>query len=467
MTRDSRAPRVTVLDHYSGSNLGDAAIIDATIDELRARLPGVELTGVSLNNANMQARHGIPGIALCATPLEYYRMSVPATPPARSAQQDASASRAGEPGRLKGLVKRTFPGLWNACRDGWFLLAAIPGELQHFSQACRHLRSSDLLVIAGGGQLDEEWGGPWGHPYALFKWTLAGRVAGTPVAVASVGACTLSSRTARLFIGLVLRLASYRSFRDTHSRDLAHQLYGPAKDDSVVPDLAFAIRKDGVEAPDQSGAAADTQPTIAISPIAFAKADAWPSGNPDVHERYVRVMASLVSTLLRRGTRLVFVYSSLGTDQATLHEILGRLDADAQARLAAQARVATIRNWPDFLTAVRSVDCVVASRLHSAILSFIVNRPVIAVSFDPKVNWLLEDFACTDVLLDIHDFTEADVLDRLDRLAASQPRLSHDLAREVARAAALHAAQFDRLAALTNRGQRAGAVPVASAAAKS
>ena len=35
-----------------------------------------------------------------------------------------------------------------------------------------------MLVVAGGGQLDEEWGGSWGHPYALMKWAVLARVAG-------------------------------------------------------------------------------------------------------------------------------------------------------------------------------------------------------------------------------------------------------------------------------------------------
>jgi len=467
--RASSEPRVALLDHYSGSNLGDAAIIDATITQIRARLPRVRLSGVSLNNENMQVRHGIPGIALCATPLPYYKMS------GRSSPQDGvTGSRSNEaPGPVraamlvvKDVVKRSAPRLWRACRSVHFVMTSIPGEIRHVAQAYAHLRSCDLLVIAGGGQLDDEWGGAWGHPYALLKWTAVSRLAGTPVAVLSVGVCKLSSFVSRLFISAALRLACYRSFRDAHSRDLARDLVEAVRDDAIVPDLALALRPSGVDPSTPRVPGAGRSMTIAVSPIAFARADAWPSGDPSVHERYVRVMASLVSQLLERGARLRFVYSSLGTDQMTLTEILGQLDDVARGRLEGQSTVAAIAGWQDFVAAVSGVDCVIASRLHSAILSYLVTRPVIAVSFDPKVNWLLEDFDCQEALLDIHDFTAGAVLSTLDQLAAAQPGVSRRLAEAVSRAYAMHALQFDRLVALTNRSNRARALPAVSAPAK-
>src|SRR6185437_9395874 len=55
------------------------------------------------------------------------------------------------------------------------------------------------LIVSGGGQLDEEWGGAWGHPFALFKWAMLARLAKVPLAFASVGACKAASTTSRFF----------------------------------------------------------------------------------------------------------------------------------------------------------------------------------------------------------------------------------------------------------------------------
>ena len=50
------------------------------------------------------------------------------------------------------------------------------------------LRTQDLLIISGGGQLDEEYGGAWRLPFAICKWVLLARLARVPCAMASVGA---------------------------------------------------------------------------------------------------------------------------------------------------------------------------------------------------------------------------------------------------------------------------------------
>ena len=80
-------------------------------------------------------------------------------------------------------------------------------ELRHCAGAYRFLRTEDLLIVSGGGQLDEEWGGPWGHPFTLFKWAVLARIAHVPFAIASVGACKLTSKTSRFFVSVALRMA--------------------------------------------------------------------------------------------------------------------------------------------------------------------------------------------------------------------------------------------------------------------
>ena len=83
------------------------------------------------------------------------------------------------------------------------------------------LRKVDALVVAGGGQLDDEWGGSWGHPYTLMKWAVLARAAGSSVVFLSVGACRIDSQLTRTFLKAALSSARYRSYRDEESRRLA------------------------------------------------------------------------------------------------------------------------------------------------------------------------------------------------------------------------------------------------------
>jgi polysaccharide pyruvyl transferase WcaK-like protein len=78
--------------------------------------------------------------------------------------------------------------------------------------------------------------------------------------------------------------------------------------------------------------------------------------------------------------------------------------------------IPAIATWKDLVASLRDVDFLIASRLHSAILGFVTQTPVVAISFDPKVDWVMEDLGQTDYLLQITDFTAEGVIEALDRL---------------------------------------------------
>src|SRR5208282_6837190 len=92
---------------------------------------------------------------------------------------------------------------------------------------CSWLREVDNWMTNGGGC--------WGHPYALLKWTVLSRVAGSYVVFLSVGASLMDSLLTKLFLRVALSLACYRSYRDHESRQLALTI-DPRADGPVIPD---------------------------------------------------------------------------------------------------------------------------------------------------------------------------------------------------------------------------------------
>jgi polysaccharide pyruvyl transferase WcaK-like protein len=75
----------------------------------------------------------------------------------------------------------------------------------------------DLVVVAGSGQLLDEWDGPWLHPYTTFRWAALARMAGVPVLIPSVGTGPIDGRLSAVFIRSAVRSARYVSVRDDHS----------------------------------------------------------------------------------------------------------------------------------------------------------------------------------------------------------------------------------------------------------
>lgn len=70
----------------------------------------------------------------------------------------------------------------------WF-----PNEIAGFLEAFAFLEDVNLLIVSGGGQLDDYWGGAWHHPYTLLMWGLLARLRNVPYKFISVGAGPLDS----------------------------------------------------------------------------------------------------------------------------------------------------------------------------------------------------------------------------------------------------------------------------------
>lgn len=186
---------------------------------------------------------------------------------------------------------------------------------------------------------------------------------------------------------------------------------------------------------------------VAISPMAYAKPGSWPYEDRALYERYLQQLAHAVSELLQRGYFLVIVWSGL-SDASVIPELLASLDHESEQRLARQVHIPTITAWKDLVASLQDVDLLIASRLHSAILGFVSQRPTIAISFDPKVDWLMEDLDQADYLLQIRDFAARDVIEALERLELRQNLVREQIASYKHRILPALASQYDALAEL-------------------
>jgi len=434
----TEAPRIALLTPYSGGNLGDAAIQDSMISNLRMRLPRARFSGISLNDKNYREQHGADAFPICAKEGSYYGMeiaSVPAgfCPPA--------------PGVLRAGVRRTllrFPAVRRAVKAARTRCGLLGRELRHWRNGYRFLRDHELLVVSGGGQLDEEWGGPWGHPFALFKWMLLARLAGVPAVFASVGACKVRSRLSRFFLANALKRARYRSYRDKNSRGIAVNFLSRAQQDAVVPDLAFGLPAKQRPRPAELMAMARGRTIVAISPISYGKPGVWPSPDRALFDRYLEQLTQTVRELVRNGYFLVFLWSAR-SDQKVIAELRGGLDQETAARFEDAAFFPALAGWKDALAVMEASDYLVASRLHSVIFGFLACIPVVAISFDPKVDWFMEEMGQEDALLQIRTFSASDVSGALGRLESQRDQVVGRLTAYAESSAAALSAQFDVL----------------------
>ena len=98
------------------------------------------------------------------------------------------------------------------------VLFRLPLELLLAKRAWTFLKDFDYLIICGGGQLDDYWGGAWGLPYTILKWSILAKLRGAALQFVSVGAGPIDAALSRVFFKRALALANYRSYRDAESK---------------------------------------------------------------------------------------------------------------------------------------------------------------------------------------------------------------------------------------------------------
>jgi polysaccharide pyruvyl transferase WcaK-like protein len=453
----SKSPRIALLTPYTGGNFGDAAIQDALIANIRVRLPFAQFAGICLNCANFVERHGMEAFPLTTEKSPYYGMDY-----MRRASTDApDRQNAADSGFIE--LVRSVPRKALSWIPGvrWFYrkLAAgytrITALLGHWAGAYKFMRRQDLLVVSGGGQIDDEWGGAWGHPFSLLKFALLARIARIPVVFVSVGAGKITSWSGHFFLSTALRLARYRSYRDKTTKKISEGLLPDASCDPVVPDLAFSIPEAEFPSPQNLAELAKGRKVVAVSPICFAKPRVWPYENHELYQRYLKNLAAVIQDLIRRGSYVVVV-SSTRADRQVISELVNLLPDERETAGIQNCNMPSIDSWRDLVAVLRSADVLIASRLHSIILGFLCRRPTIALSFDPKIDWVMEDLKQKEYLFDIGDFTVEQLNDALERIQARSCVVTAEIAEYQREVQPIFDKQYDSLAQLCvpNPGQR-------------
>src|SRR5215472_9789514 len=274
--------KIGLLDHVGGGNLGDEATLDAVAANIKRRWPNAEIVAFSMNPDDTEARHGIM------------------SHPIRRKGWTIGYKPAGTVATLKETVKA----LTRKYGAVFYLLKAtnavvsLPSEmfreLSFLVSSRRNIKSFDLLIISGGGQLTEK-DGPWGFPYSIFKWVVLARSAGVRCMFLSVGAGPLSHPLSKFFVTRALLAADYVSLRDDKSQALAHEIGFTGKS-RVRPDGVY-----GLEIAKTNGNLMERhlQPVVGFAPMPYPDAGEYsPERRQVVYDEFIRRLAIFASWLV-------------------------------------------------------------------------------------------------------------------------------------------------------------------------
>jgi polysaccharide pyruvyl transferase WcaK-like protein len=387
--------RIGLFGPWGYGNLGCAATVEATIQNIQTYRPNAELVCFSLYPDDTEQRH-----------------AVRAYPIGRGVEDDEAGDRDSLSMRLAGwLQSRRSPLLQRAAR----LARRVPLEMRLIRRTYRRLEPLDLIIVAGGGQLLDFWGGAFTHPYWLLKYAVLARLARTELIFLSVGAGPLDSRLSRLFCRAALWLSSYRSYRDESSKQFVRSRVGFRRDDPVYPDLAYSLR------PNQHGHVGTRRRVVGLGVMAWFDPRHWPENDVSVYRGYVEQLVAFARWLIERGYVVSLIVGESRWDRTAVDDFLAILGQWVDlGQEDPPVRNDAILTVDALLDQIDQADFVVASRLHNVLLSTFLSKPVIALSYHPKIDALMDEAGQASYCLPIRELDVEALKDRFLDLEANR-----------------------------------------------
>jgi len=430
----SDRPRVAVWGHYYGPNLGDELVTSTVIQAIQSRRPDAQVCAISLNPADTLHRHGVPSYPL-------NRSSVPST---------------------RGKGWRRYPAA---------LLRRIRSaarEIPHVWASYRLMQSVDLLVVAGSGQLLDQWSGPWGHPYAIFKWSLLARLTGTRVAILSAGAGPLRGRLARYLIRSAVEHADYVSLRDEGSIDVLRAA-GITRELPVCPDMGFglpvgrsATASSGIDdapADGPGGEPPGARVVVGLNAMAHAHPGYWGRGDLSRYEAYRDKLTTVIRGLVENGVT-VRLFSSHAVADAVIADDLVSAAWASDPALAGRLDRRRLTEVGDLVEFIRECDVVIGARYHSVVLPMLMGVPTIGVAYHPKTVGVMQMAGQSAYCFpDIDTFEADELLERTRALIAHRADVRTSLSANIPELCEAVERQFDEVFSIASEERGTSAPP--------
>lgn len=375
--------RIAFWGNFGIHNFGNECTLAAILYNIRKRVPDAEFVCISVVPEDTAARHHIK--------------SIPMWP------QES-------PDRASGLM--------NVVHRALRLVA-------DWRRTLRQTRGLGALMVPGTGVLNDINQGSLGFAYHLFKWVLATRLRGGKVFVVSIGVERIDKPLPRLFIRCALRLSNRRSFRDPRSLKLIRNV-GFTGVSKVFPDLAFSLPEYLPSAPRHLSHGK----AVAVGVYNYRDPGRH-GGVAQAYDNYVDRISLLVLWLIEHGYAVRLVIGDISGDMGVRDDVRARLQGRGFDLAHADYTDEPATSYEHIMDQLSSVDFVIASRFHNIILALFLGRPVISLSYEGKIEVLMQDVGLGEYCQSLDAFDLDRLIGQFLQLERQAPELRNTIAERV------------------------------------
>ena len=361
-SRRRRKKKIALFGHFGAGNFGNESTLQALLRHLRRLTPDADVA------------------CICSAPeivaAEYSILAVP----------------------ISGVLVRP----WNHRNPLARLLrkvsVGVPSELYRWLKGVRMLWHRDVLIIVGTGLLNDAFSlGAWG-PYSVFKWSVIAKLCRCQLLFVSIGAGPLDRTTGRFLAKAALSLADFRSYRDGSTMKYLNRIGFETGNDRVYPDLAFSLPPTLL--PDAQ-ARRGLRPVVGLGLMEHSSM--YGSEKPTManYSAYMDALVEFVKWLLDREYDIQLLIGDFA-DRPVTQEFRSLLKQRSVTYDEERIIDEPIASVDDLLKQIAATDFVVATRFHNVLLSLLLNKPSIALSFHHKCSSLMSQMGLSEYCHDIN-----------------------------------------------------------------
>ncbi len=262
----------------------------------------------------------------------------------------------------------------------------------HLIKVIRCLRNVNLFISGGGGLLQDSTGKGWSILYYLGLILIA-KIVKVPVMIYAQGIGPITKKINKLLIKWILNKVKLITVRDNHSKKLLNNLGVSVPSIYVNSDPVFLLKKKNINHIVDSHPYikklfnADDRPLIGVSVREYK------SNGSDSKRIFAQAADYLIENY---QAKIIFLPFQFDEDVHISEEILSLMKNQADV-------LKTKLEPEELLSLLTRLSLVVGVRLHSIIFSSMANIPFIALNYDPKVKYFVEDLGLSELLLEIDE----------------------------------------------------------------
>jgi polysaccharide pyruvyl transferase WcaK-like protein len=231
----------------------------------------------------------------------------------------------------------------------------------------------------------------------------------------SIGAGPIVNRLNRLLMTSAARIADYRSYRDTVSKDFMVRIGFDAHDDPIYPDLVFSLP---APQPEENGELESGPLTVGVGVMTYYGWKSDPADGAATYQTYLRKLGEFVEWLLDQKYRVRLLVGEV-TDQRAVDDLRARLASSLKDSAPSRIVSEPISSIQDLLRQVARTDLVVATRFHNVVCALMLEKPVVSLGYAEKNDVLMNEIGLAGYCQHIERFN-------VDRLIAQFRELVQD-----------------------------------------